>query len=58
MNLRSKTRVVLYAAFCLVVAAVFMASRTIILKDFVKLDEERLRINVQQVNGALEHELT
>jgi len=57
MNIRSKTQIVLGATFLLVVAAACVASHTILMDDFVRLDEERLRTSVQRAKSALDSEL-
>ncbi len=58
MKIHRKTGIVLAVTFLLVVAAVFIASRTILLDSYVKLDEESVHADVQRLNSAVENELS
>jgi len=57
-DIRSKAKIIFFIVFLAIFAVLFIFSRSILLANFARLDEERIHANVQRAISALDNELT
>jgi PAS domain S-box-containing protein len=57
-DIRSKAKIIFFTVFLAIFAVLFIFSRSILLANFARLDEERIHANVQRAISALDNELT